>query len=98
MRLQWAPLPAAAALSPAYLTKLTASQHESACGPASEWLALEQLLDQLPASNTTALRLTVLQGLSVHAAAERMEISAELSTEILALRGGLDYTGIFNVI
>jgi RNA polymerase sigma factor (sigma-70 family) len=39
-------------------------------------LALEQLVDQLPAAQATALRLTVLEGLSLRAAAERLEISA----------------------
>ncbi len=38
--------------------------------------ALEQLVDQLPAAQATALRLTVLEGLSLRAAAERLEISA----------------------
>ena len=48
--------------------------------PASSWaeqqLALEQLVDQLPAAQATALRLTVLEGLSLRAAAERLEINA----------------------
>jgi RNA polymerase sigma factor (sigma-70 family) len=39
-------------------------------------LALEQLVDQLPAAQATALRLTDLEGLSLRAAAERLEISA----------------------
>jgi RNA polymerase sigma factor (sigma-70 family) len=47
--------------------------------PASSWaeqqLALEQLVDQLPAAQATALRLTLLEGLSLRAAAERLEIS-----------------------
>jgi RNA polymerase sigma factor (sigma-70 family) len=38
-------------------------------------LALEQLVDQLPAAHATALRLTVLEGLSLRAAAKRLEIS-----------------------
>jgi RNA polymerase sigma-B factor len=37
--------------------------------------ALEQLVDQLPAAQATALRLTVIEGLSLRAAAERLEIS-----------------------
>jgi RNA polymerase sigma factor (sigma-70 family) len=36
---------------------------------------LEQLLDQLPAAQATALRLTVLEGLSLRAAAQKPEIS-----------------------
>jgi RNA polymerase sigma factor (sigma-70 family) len=39
-------------------------------------LALEHLVDQLPAAQATALRLTVLEGLSLRQAAERLEISA----------------------
>ena len=39
-------------------------------------LALEQLVDQLSAAQATALRLTVLEGLSLRAAAERLEINA----------------------
>ena len=35
----------------------------------------QQLVDQLPAAQATALRLTVLEGLSLRAAAERLEIS-----------------------
>ena len=38
--------------------------------------ALEQLGDQLPTGQTTALRLTLLEGLPLRAAAERLEISA----------------------
>ena len=33
-------------------------------------------MDQLPAGQATALRLTLLEGLSLRAAAERLEISA----------------------
>jgi RNA polymerase sigma factor (sigma-70 family) len=48
--------------------------------PASSWaeqqLALEQLVDQLPAAQATALRLTLLEGLSLRAAAEQLQISA----------------------
>ena len=39
-------------------------------------LALEQLVDQLPAAQAAALRLTVLEGLSLRQAAERLEISS----------------------
>jgi DNA-directed RNA polymerase specialized sigma24 family protein len=38
--------------------------------------ALEQLVEQLPAAQATALRLTLLEGLSLRLAAERLEISA----------------------
>jgi len=46
-------------------------------GAASSWagLALEQLLEQLPAAQATALRLTVLEGFSLRQAASRLEIS-----------------------
>jgi RNA polymerase sigma factor (sigma-70 family) len=37
--------------------------------------ALEQLVEQLPATQATALRLTVLEGLSLRQAATRLEIS-----------------------
>ncbi|MEA5473299.1 sigma factor-like helix-turn-helix DNA-binding protein [Synechococcus sp. CCY9201] len=37
---------------------------------------MEQLVEQLPAAQATALRLTVLESLSLRAAAERLEISA----------------------
>jgi DNA-directed RNA polymerase specialized sigma24 family protein len=37
---------------------------------------LDQLVEQLPAAQATALRLTVLEGLSLRAAAERLQISA----------------------
>ena len=33
-------------------------------------------MDQLPAAQATALRLTILEGLSLRAAAERLQISA----------------------
>ena len=37
---------------------------------------LEQLVEQVPAAQATALPVTVLEGLSLRAAAERLEISA----------------------
>jgi hypothetical protein len=37
---------------------------------------LNQLVEQLPAAQATALRLTLLEGLSLRAAAERLQISA----------------------
>ena len=41
-------------------------------------LVLEQLVEQLPAAQATALRLTVLEGLSLRQAATRLEISCML--------------------
>jgi RNA polymerase sigma factor (sigma-70 family) len=51
-----------------------ASPEQKAAGPADD-LALEQLVDQLPAAQATALRLTVLEGLSLRQAASRLEMS-----------------------
>ena len=59
---------------PCLLDQLAAPEQEAA-GPADD-LALEQLVDQLPAAQATALRLTVLEGLSLRAAAEQLQISA----------------------
>ena len=44
--------------------------------PDGEMLVLEQLLDQLPAAQAAALRLTVLEGLSLRAAGTQLGISA----------------------
>jgi RNA polymerase sigma-B factor len=63
-----------AAGEPCLLDQL-ASPEQEAAGPAAD-LALEQLVDQLPAAQATALRLTVLEGLSLRAAAEQLQISA----------------------
>ena len=63
-----------AAGEPCLLDQL-ASPEQEAAGPADD-LALEQLVDQLPAAQATALRLTVLEGLSLRAAAEQLQISA----------------------
>jgi len=63
-----------AAGEPCLLDQL-ASPAQEAAGPADE-LALEQLVDQLPAAQATALRLTILEGLSLRAAASQLEISA----------------------
>ena len=52
-----------------------ASPEQEAASPADD-LALEQLVDQLPAAQATALRLTILEGLSLRAAAEQLQISA----------------------
>lgn len=54
--------------------QLAAEAPEELSGP--DALALEQLVEQLPAGQATALRLTILEGLSLRAAAERLEISA----------------------
>ena len=60
---------------PCLLDQLAAPEAEPAFSEAMNGLALEQLVDQLPAAQATALRLTVLEGLSLRAAAERLEIS-----------------------
>jgi RNA polymerase sigma factor (sigma-70 family) len=57
------------------LDQLAAPEAEPAISEAIHGLALEQLVEQLPAAQATALRLTVLEGLSLRAAAERLEIS-----------------------
>lgn len=61
---------------PCLLDQLAAPEAEQAVSEAMCGLALEQLVEQLPAAQATALRLTVLEGLSLRAAAERLEISA----------------------
>ena len=60
---------------PCLLDQLASPEAEPASSEAIHSLALEQLVDQLPAAQATALRLTVLEGLSLRAAAERLEIS-----------------------
>jgi RNA polymerase sigma-B factor len=57
------------------LDQLAAPESLQAYGLSSEELALEQLVDQLPARQATALRLTILEGLSLRAAAAQLEIS-----------------------
>ena len=42
----------------------------------ADGLALAELVEQLPAAQAMALRLTLLEGLSLRAAAERLEVSA----------------------
>jgi RNA polymerase sigma factor (sigma-70 family) len=59
----------------ALLDQLAAPESPQAFGFSSEELALEQLVDQLPARQSTALRLTILEGLSLRAAAAQLEIS-----------------------
>jgi RNA polymerase sigma factor (sigma-70 family) len=61
---------------PCLLDQLAVPEPEQALSEAIHGLALEQLVDQLPAAQGTALRLTVLEGLSLRAAAERLEISS----------------------
>jgi len=61
---------------PCLLDQLASPEPEPAISEAIHGLALEQLVEQLPAAQATALRLTVLEGLSLRAAAERLEISA----------------------
>jgi RNA polymerase sigma factor (sigma-70 family) len=60
---------------PCPLAQLAAPEAEPAISQAIHGLALEQLVDQLPAAQATALRLTILEGLSLRAAAKRLEIS-----------------------
>ena len=58
------------------LDQLASPEPEPASSWAAQQLALEQLVEQLPAAQATALRLTILEGLSLRAAAERLQISA----------------------
>jgi len=60
---------------PCMLDQLAAPEAEPAISEAMNGLALEQLVEQLPAAQATALRLTVLEGLSLRQAATRLEIS-----------------------
>ena len=57
------------------LDQLAAPEAEPAISEAMNGLALEQLVEQLPAAQATALRLTVLEGLSLRAAAAQLQIS-----------------------
>ncbi len=68
-------LDASADGEPCLLDQLASPEAELASSCA-EQQALEQLVDQLPAAQATALRLTLLEGLSLRAAAERLQISA----------------------
>jgi len=69
-------LDASADGEPCLLDQLASSEPELASSGAEQQLALEQLVDQLPAAQATALRLTLLEGLSLRAAGERLQISA----------------------
>ena len=68
-------LDASADGEPCLLDQLASPEPEPASSGAEQQLALEQLVDQLPAAQSTALRLTLLEGLSLRAAAERLQIS-----------------------
>jgi RNA polymerase sigma factor (sigma-70 family) len=68
-------LDATAEGEPCLLDQLAAPEAEPAISEAMNGLALEQLVEQLPAAQATALRLTVLEGLSLRQAASRLEIS-----------------------
>jgi RNA polymerase sigma factor (sigma-70 family) len=68
-------LDASADGEPCLLDQLAAPEPEAAGEPRIDGPALEQLLDQLPAAQAAALRLTLLEGLSLRAAAERLQIS-----------------------
>jgi RNA polymerase sigma-B factor len=57
------------------LDQLASPEPEVLCRDAADPMALEQLVDQLPARQATALRLTILEGLSLRAAAAQLEIS-----------------------
>lgn len=56
--------------------QLEAPAAELASGLGAEELAVEQLVEQLPAPQATALRLTLLEGLSLRAAGRQLGISA----------------------
>jgi RNA polymerase sigma-B factor len=60
---------------PCLLDQLASPEPEPAISEAVNGLALEQLVERLPAAQSTALRLTVLEGLSLRQAAERLGIS-----------------------
>jgi len=57
------------------LDQLEAPAAELASGSDAEELALNQLVEQLPAAQATALRLTLLEGLSLRAAGLKLGIS-----------------------
>jgi RNA polymerase sigma factor (sigma-70 family) len=57
------------------LDQLASPESEPASSGAEQELALEELVEQLPARQATALRLTLLEGLSLRAAAAQLEIS-----------------------
>jgi len=61
---------------PCLIDQLASPEAEQSGSEAIHGLELEQLLDQLPAAQATALRLTLLEGLSLRAAAQKLESSA----------------------
>jgi len=69
-------LDASADGEPCLLDQLAAPEAEPASSEAMNGLALEQLVDQLPAAQATALRLTILEGLSLREAGQKLGISA----------------------
>ncbi|MCS5691768.1 sigma-70 family RNA polymerase sigma factor [Cyanobium sp. FGCU-6] len=68
-------LDAPAAGESSLLEQLAAPVAEPALEASRTGPALEQLVEQLPAAQATALRLTVLEGLSLRAAAVQLQIS-----------------------
>ena len=70
-----ASLDAPAAGEHSQLDQLASPEPEHACGSAADGLALERLVEQLPAAQAMALRLTILEGLSLRAAAAHLQIS-----------------------
>ena len=68
-------LDAPAAGESSLLEQLAAPSAEPTLEASLTGPALEQLVEQLPAAQATALRLTVLEGLSLRAAAAQLQIS-----------------------
>ncbi len=68
-------LDASADGEPCLLDQLASPESAPASSGAEQELALEQLVEQLPARQATALRLTLLEGLSLRAAAAQLQIS-----------------------
>jgi RNA polymerase sigma factor (sigma-70 family) len=64
-----------AAGEPCLLDQLAAPEQEAA-SPADDLALEQQLVDQLPAAQATALRLTILKGLSLRASGLKLGISA----------------------
>jgi RNA polymerase sigma factor (sigma-70 family) len=61
---------------PCLLDQLASPEPEQSGQEAIHGLELEQLVDQLPAGQAAALRLTLLEGLSLRVAAQKLESSA----------------------
>ncbi len=62
-------------VSTPWVDQLASPEPEWAGGSAADGLALERLGEQLPAAQAMALRLTILEGLSLRAAAAHLQIS-----------------------